>query len=255
VWYVVLVILGGIWLGCAYIFFKRAKSSVKRPGNVAKKRGKKATKELQSAESWQYSRNWRRAALTGLIIIPLLAASGIGYQHYILTQPPREFLVLVADFKGPEPENYRVTETVLNRLREVLKPYDHAKVESLGRAITEAEGSSVARAEGEKRKASIVIWGWYGVTAQVVPLSINFEILCPLRCSPTLSGEVQGEVQKIAVAELESFTLQSQLSDEMALLSLFVVGLVEYSVENWDRAIASFTDALSQVGERKSALY
>ena len=40
----------------------------------------------------------------------------------------------------------------------------------LGRAISETGGSAAARAEGDKHKAAIVIWGWYGVTQEVVSL-------------------------------------------------------------------------------------
>jgi len=179
---------------------------------------------------------------------------GVGYHLYQQARPPDKVILLVADFDGPEPENYRVTETVLARLRAALEPYDDVQVEALRRPITEAEGGDVARAEGEKRKAAIVTWGWYGATAEAVPLSVNFEILCPLRCRPELRPKARGRVQTMAVTELESFTLQTQLSAEMAYLSLFTVGMARYTVEDWNGAIARFSDALSQTIERVPAL-
>jgi len=227
---------GGGILGCAYLAFKRTPPLVE---------GGKGT--------WQYPR-WRRWALAGLLIIPLLAVGGVGYHLYQQAQPPTKVILLVADFDGPEPENYRVTETVLARLRAALEPYDDVQVEALGRAITEAEGSAAARAEGEKRKAAIVLWGWYGVTAEAVPLSVHFEILCPLRCAPKLRPEARGQVQTMAVAELESLTLPTRLSVEMAYLSLFTVGMARYTAEDWDGAIARFNDALNHTAEPVPAL-
>ncbi len=92
------------------------------------------------------------------------------------SRPPAKNIILVADFDGPEPQNYRVTETVLTHLHAVLEPYDDVEIEALWRAITEMEGSLTARAEGEKHKAAVVIWGWHGVTAEAVPLSVHFEV-------------------------------------------------------------------------------
>jgi tetratricopeptide (TPR) repeat protein len=228
--------VGSGTLGCAYLAFKRTPPLVKGGRGV-----------------WQYP-CWRPWALAGLVIIPLLTASGVGYHRYRESQPPTRVILLVADFDGPEPQKYRVTETVLTRLRAALEPYDDAEVKALGRVITEVEGSAVARAEGEKRTAAIVIWGWYGATAEAVPLSVHFEVLRPPEYMPGLGPEAKGLVQTMAVAELESFTLQTHLSAEMAYLSLFTVGMARYAAEDWDGAIACFGDALSQTAERVPAL-
>ena len=227
---------GGGTLGCAYLAFKRTPPLVK---------GGKGT--------WQYPR-WRRWALAGMVIIPLLTAGGVGYHLYQLAQPPDKVIILVADFGGPEPQKYRVTETVLARLCAALEEYDDVQVEALGRAITQAEGSAAARAEGKKRQAAIVIWGWYGVTAEAVPLSVHFEMLRPPEYMPELRPEAKGQVQTMAVAELEGFALQTRLSAEMAYLSLFSVGMARFAAEDWDGAIARFGDALSQTTECIPAL-
>jgi tetratricopeptide (TPR) repeat protein len=223
--------MGGGWLGCAYLAFRRAPPL--RPGLKA---------------DWKYPR-WRPWALAGLVIIPLLAAGAVGYHFYQQTQPPTKVTILIANFDGPEPQRYRVTETLLARLRAVLEPYDDMQVDALGRAITEEEGSAAARNEGKICKATIVIWGWYGVTAKAVPLSVHFEVLRPLKYMPELRPEVEGQVRKLALAELESFALQSQLTAEMSYLSLFTVGMARYEVQDWEGAIARFNDALSQTPE------
>ncbi|MFB0535167.1 MAG: tetratricopeptide repeat protein [Anaerolineae bacterium] len=236
--------VGGVTLGCACLAFKRTPPLVE---------GGKGT--------WQYPR-WRSYALAGLVIIPLLTVSAVGYHLYQQAQPPDKVILLVANFDGPEPEKYRVTETVLARLRAALEPYDDVKVEALGRVIKESEvdketgkmGIAAARAKGEKRKAAIVIWGWYGVTAEAVPLSVHFEVLRSPEYMPALGPEAKGQVRIKAVAELESFTLQTYLSAEMAYLSLFTVGMVRYAAQDWDGAIARLSNALSQTVEPVPAL-
>ncbi|TEU14951.1 MAG: tetratricopeptide repeat protein [Anaerolineales bacterium] len=227
---------GGGILGCAYLAFKRTPPLVS---------GGKGT--------WQYPR-WRPWALAGLVIIPLLTAGGVGYHRYQQAQPPTQVILLIADFDGPEPQKYGVTDAVLNKLCQALARYDDVQVEALGRAITEAEGSAAARAAGEERKAAIVIWGWYRTPGAIVPMSVHFEVLRPPKYMPELRPEAKGLVQTMAVAELESFTLQTQLSAEMAYLSLFTVGMARYAAEDWDGAITRFSDALSQTAERVPAL-
>ena len=226
----------GIWLGCAYLAFKRTKPFIKGGKGV-----------------WQYPR-WRPWALASLVIIPLLIAGGVAYQRYQQAQPPTKVIILVANFDGPEQQRYRVTETVLTRLSVALEPYKDVQLEALGRAITEAEGSAAARTEGEKRKAAIVIWGWYGATAEAVPLSVHFEVLRPPKYMPELGPEAKGQVRITAVTGLESFTLQTMLSAEMAYLSLFTVGMACYTAEDWDGAVARFGDALNQTAEPVPAL-
>jgi tetratricopeptide (TPR) repeat protein len=222
-------------LGCAYVAFKRTPSLVE---------GGKGT--------WQYPRQ-RRWALASLVIIPLLTASGVGYHLYQQAQPATKAIILVANFDGPDPQKYRVTETVLSRLHAALEPYDDVQLEALGRVITEAEGSAAARAEGERRKATIVIWGWYGTT-DPMPLSVHFEMLHPPKYMPELGLEARGQVRTMTVARLESFALQTRLSAEMTYLTLFTVGMTRYAVEDWEAAIALFGDALSHSQERVSAL-
>ena len=175
-------------------------------------------------------------------------------RHRKPTQPPSQVIILLADFDGPEPEKYRVTETVLTRLGVAVEPYDDIEIRPLRLVITEAEGSAVARAEGEKHKADIVIWGWYGLPGQAVPLSVHFEVLRPPRYLPTLGPETRGLVRIAALADLEGFTLQTRLSAEMAYLSLFVVGMARYTADDWEGAIACFSSALRQTEGRVSAL-
>ena len=240
VWFWGILGVGAIWLACAYVFLKYTKPSIELPARV------KYKKKL-----WKYAAHSRRLALAGCVIIPLLALCAWGYQSYLKAQPPSEVTILVADFDGPEPQKYRVTETVWQRLNLGLQKYNDMRVERLEGCFTT---SSEARVAGEKRKAAIIIWGWYGVTEEAVPLSVHFELLYPPKYMPVLGAEAQGKVQAVAAAELESFALQTRLSEEMAYLSLVTVGMTCYAAEDWEGAVARFSDALSQTVESVPAL-
>ena len=164
-----------------------------------------------------------------------------------------ELLVLVADFDGPNPENYRITETILSRLRTAIEGYDDIRIEALNKTITEAEGSDMARELGNLHKAGIVIWGWYGVTRDVVPLSVNFELLLPTELDSyyhlEIEPDVKGNIQTPKIETLETFNLQTDLSDEMTYFSLYTLGIIRYFKDDYEGAIASFKNAFDHAPE------
>ncbi|UBF25660.1 hypothetical protein K9N68_29545 [Kovacikia minuta CCNUW1] len=200
----------------------------------------------------------RRSAIAGLVLIPVLTVAGIFGWYHVQNLPTKDVVILIAEFDGPDPQNYRVTSTIYGNLREATKPYPDVKVKLLGKAIKEQEESNSVREEGKKQKATIMIWGWYGKTKDIVPISANFELLKPPEhfsdYLPELGSEARGKVRTAAIAELESFQLQTRLSNEMAYLTLVTLGVSHYAAAEWDDAITSFTNALRQVRNPVSAL-
>jgi tetratricopeptide (TPR) repeat protein len=196
----------------------------------------------------------RRLAIAGLILIPIFSGSGFAGWQYLQSLPPKDIIVLVAEFDSSDSKNFGVTETVINQLRQATKQYSDVKIQPLNKSITEQEGSEVARTEGKKRKATIVIWGWYRNTGDIVPLSVNFEVLRPPKELPKLGQSASGNIQQAAIADLKSFTLQTRLSNEMKYLSLFTLGMARRAAGDWEGAIARFSDALNQKIEPSSSL-
>lgn len=196
----------------------------------------------------------RRSAVAGLILLPILSLSGVVGWQYFQSLPAKDIIVLVAEFDGPDPKTYGVTEKVINQLRQATENYADVRVEALNKSITEQEGSKTARTVGEKRKATIVIWGWYRNPGEVVPLSVNFEVLRSPKDLPELGQTAKGNIQQAAIADLKSFTLQTRLSNEMSYLSLFTLGMARRAAGDWEGAIARFSDALSQKTESSSSL-
>jgi tetratricopeptide (TPR) repeat protein len=217
-------------------------------------------RQLAKVVSRQRYRVPLRVAVTASI---LTLAGWAGLKYLPMFLPSDKVTVLVADFDGPDPKNYGVTDKVIEKLRKATNKYERVRVASLGRAITEAEGSAVARAEGRKHQAAVVIWGWYRPTAVKVNLSANFELLDAPQYMPVLGPLSRSSAQSPNVAELdwmnnatelESFALQTTLSDELAYLTLFTVGMVRYTAEDWDGAIEHFSDALALTAEQASKL-
>ncbi len=166
----------------------------------------------------------------------------------------RTVKILVAEFEGPEPQNYRVTDTLLNEIREKTADYKDVQVMPLGKAITEREGKDVARRVGKEKQADIVIWGWYGKTKDKVPLSVHFELLTKSDYLPELGTEAGGKVRSLSVATLESFEMQVDLAQELTYLSLVTLSMSRYSVDDWDGAIVRLSAALESVKVLPKAL-
>lgn len=193
----------------------------------------------------------RRLAMVGVFAIPLLTCAGFFVWRSL---PAPYVLLLIADFDGVEQQNYQVTENILRNLRNDTEPYADVKVQALSQTITEQQGSKFARDVGEWRKASIVIWGSYGVTSTNVQDSVHFEVLKPLDDFPKLEKTARGEAQTLALSELNSFKLQTRLSNEISYLTLFTLGMLQYAKEDWDGAVIRFKSALDQLKEPVTTL-
>lgn len=160
---------------------------------------------------------------------------------------PNTVTILVANFSGPDPQNYLVTEKIIQGLRAATSEYSDISVQPLGEAITEQTGSkggsAYARDIGTKRKAGIVLWGYYGATSEHVDVSAYFEVLQPPK---RLSLRQNFETKTLPIADLKGFKIQTPLSKEMSYLVLLTVGIARYESGDYEGAISRFTKALAQ---------
>jgi tetratricopeptide (TPR) repeat protein len=217
---------------------------------------------IHHLDTFVFRRDYRRPLLMALTAL-LLTLAGWAAWTFFPRFPSDEVTVLVADFDGPDSKSSGVTEMVIKKLTEATRTYEKVRVASLRRAITEADGSDVARKEGRKRRAAIVIWGWYRQTKSTVNLSANFELLDAPQYMPVLGRLVRSRAESPNVAdldwinnatEMENYQLHTTLSDELAYLTLFTLGMVRYVAEDWDGAIEHFTDALALTADQASKL-
>jgi hypothetical protein len=182
----------------------------------------------------------------GLSLLSLVGLSGVYFLQPELLSPVLEPLalllpqkqgmvkILVAEFEGPDPQKYRVTDNILNEIRRKTEDYKDVKIEPLKNYITEREGKEVARQMGLEQKADIVILGWYGANEDNAQVSVNFELLNEPDGLPKLGEEAQGKLRTMAVTELKSFRIQGNLAQELTYLSLVTLGISRYAAEDWN---------------------
>lgn len=183
-------------------------------------------------------------ALALALALPL-ALSGTG--GYVAYTPTDRVIILVAQFDGPEPpEKRRFANIIANQLRAEIEPYPQVSVVELREVITTKEQ---AIDMGAERRASMVIWGAYSLSSVAAPVSVNLEVLCPIKCGPVLEDDVKGVWRTdTSTEQLELFHVQTGLSLELSYLSLYLIGLIQDTIGNPAGAIQAFTDALEQPG-------
>ncbi|NET62376.1 MAG: tetratricopeptide repeat protein [Symploca sp. SIO2E6] len=189
-------------------------------------------------------------ALVGLFAVALLMVlSGRSWYHQ-QSLLKNQVVVLVANFENPQDDQWGVTKDIIHQLEEALEEYDNVEVQALNEEITAQEGIKVARAKGKKHHADIVLWGWYQDTDSHAKVTVKFEVLEELHYLPS----VQTKPLIQTIAKLESFEIQTQLSEEMSYLTLFTIGLVRYEAKDYEGAIARFTKALEFVLDAEQAI-
>ncbi len=194
-----------------------------------------------NSHSMQFPRFYKFAR-SGLLMLAIFTL-GAGYSLYNkLENSNSKVVVLISNFDGPDPKKYRVTEIIWENLFSALQEYDDVDL-ILSENVT-VESFSEAKNEGEKYNATIVIWGWYSATEELARVTAHFDILKPPKTTPAefINQETMRDFQ---VGELQNFSVQEQLSEEMTFLSLTTVGLVRYSLQDWNGAITSFNSALT----------
>lgn len=155
-------------------------------------------------------------------------------------QTPGRVTILVADFAGPDPSKFGVTETIIEQLREATADFPTIVIESAGRTVTAQEGAEVARRLGQEHQAVIVVWGWYAVNSRRVLLNTHCEILESPKTLKLLKGR---QTLDLETASFESFGVQSQLSEQMSYLVLLTLGVARLEAEDYETAISMFSEA------------
>ncbi len=190
-----------------------------------------------------------RFARFSLLLLVFLSL-GAGFLLFQQTHNLKhKVVVLVTNFEGPDPQNYRVTEIIWENLVSALQGYDDVQLILLEN--TSIKSIEEAKLVGDKYDATIVIRGWYAVTNESVRVAAHFDILRQPEIVPPSFRNNEG-IKSYGIGEIQNFIVQDQLSEEMTYLSLTTVGLVRYSLKDWDGAITSFDSSLAYTGNQDS---
>ncbi len=186
-------------------------------------------------------RRWSAGALGVIAIAGSLWGS---WTYYQATRPPKSVIVMVADFNGDQANRgvdwgRRIYERVKGEV-DTLNLGDQVEVQ---RVFESFDDSAAARAAGDKRKATIVLWGWYDDEG----VSPHFELLRnAARFRENLAAPPQ---------DLADFDLYVKSGpQEMTYIVAVILGLIRQAEGDYARAEALFTDALNLAPDSASLL-
>jgi tetratricopeptide (TPR) repeat protein len=152
-------------------------------------------------------------------------------------------VILVANFKSLDDKesDAAFAETILDQLREATRKYREIEIQALNESISPQEGREIAIAKGRDKRATIVLWGWYKKVRGKVSLTTHFD---PVQSIPRLCLSCQQLTEVFALAEIESFAAQMQVSKQLTYLTLLTAGFVRLQADDYDAAIERLTGAL-----------
>jgi tetratricopeptide (TPR) repeat protein len=159
-------------------------------------------------------------------------------------------VILVANFDGPNPKSFRVSEIIVEKIRLATGPYSDIEVRTLDRAITAQEGSPEATKLADENRADIVLWGWYGSTADTAVATVHFEIMNPREMSRLPSSEMMAP----PLSQLNNFSLQVRIAHGYSYVSLMAAGLARYEQKDYTGAVERLNAAEQVAGEYPSLL-
>jgi len=173
----------------------------------------------------------------------LLILVAIVYGGFLLSKkgqkPADQVTILIADLDGPE--DYKITQTVLARMRESIQnKIPNVKMIALARKITEQEGPDKAVEEGRKVDANIVLWGYYNNAYRG---KIHIE---QIKTPEPLHLLKDSFDLNPPVAHLQGLTVEEDLSSELNYLILIVTGLTRFEAGAYQAAIDCYNTALKQ---------
>jgi tetratricopeptide (TPR) repeat protein len=179
-----------------------------------------------------------RLSLVVILISALFAGFILRKQDLALQD---KLVILVTNFDGPDTQTYRVTDIVLENLKNIVNQYDDTVVVSINKSFTENDSSESVQKIGKQYRADLVIWGWYGVSDTDVILTVHVENLAKTSSSLQFSGS--SYMMQNHVEELKSFQFQQQLSERMISLTLFVGGIFRFEAGDYNDAVSRFLQA------------
>jgi len=185
-------------------------------------------------------------ARIGLFILVLTAIYGAWSLYQKQQKLEQKIIVAIADFYGPDQDNYQITPDLIGKISDVLKNNNvqDTEVIPLMQVITEANGGSgLARELGEKKLADLVIWGRYSIDDEDVFLTMYVENLSNLEF---LSLEESTMAEILKFGKKDKFEFRQELSGEMSAFALFISALGHYENRNFVVAYNRLNSALFQ---------
>ena len=219
------------------------------------------------------SRRRRAQAVVFFFLMVLAGLAWGGWTAYGRLKPPEGMIVAVADFDGSQASRHidfarRIGEELIRDLRDV------GDVARVVRTLRVAHNPQEARKQGEKDKATLVIWGWYddaGVNPRVEllrppelhPQPTNIALVVnainPLAAKKVEAAELthpaglaQYVRQPIASTDVDLFARDGP--QQMTYVVSAILGIGFYGEGDSERALSMFDRALASAQEGGDAI-
>jgi tetratricopeptide (TPR) repeat protein len=206
----------GLWASLFYIRFAIKAVKKQEPTLEHRKRTKKP--------GFAFSQKIRYLALIGIYTLPIIALSGIGIYYYKANQPNDELVVLIANFDGPDPHKYGVSQFLNERINEGLNGIRNIRVEMLNETVSGTQGPEAALEITRQKKASLIVWGWYVATGQGI--NVTYHLTSPNADMGFGINDSRDEQINLAapIERVNTFEFQStELADNIVIDTLRVV--------------------------------
>jgi tetratricopeptide (TPR) repeat protein len=232
-----LVISGLVWIG-----FRQKKT----PISITRTR----TKYIKNP---YYQKSYKIARiLLGCTILAGLVLTILYFEQQRKLE--ENFVILVTQIEGPNPEKYRVTEEVLVKLTNEFSSDNDIRIMLVDEQVNIQKSDSGLKGLENKYRADLIIWGWYGITDSAVRLHISlYAPKISLHQYAAFNGlDFLSAIYQTPVNYLDSFELQLGIGDDISVLIHTLNGLIliqEYSEENYLDAIGEFDKALEGISQ------
>lgn len=200
----------GLWASLIYVRFSKV------PITKYKELKSYQHRKKQKATRFSFSPKTRLLALIGIYAIPTLVLSVVGTYYNKVNQPSDDLIILIADFDGPEPQKYGISQFFSERITEITKNLDYVHVIMLGYPISATQGTTTASNIALQEKADVIVWGWYVATDSGI--SVTYHTFIPAAPTILQTDYPSDFIQKFDATsdKTETFDFQSnELADNL----------------------------------------
>lgn len=160
----------------------------------------------------------------------------------IIKPSDQKFTLLVANFEGPDPKKYRVSETLIEELNQFSKSISDFKVIPLDTTITTQQGNGPALELLDKHNGNLIIWGWYTALDSTAKVKCYFALKDSVKL--LVGKEFTGNYM-FTPSQVNSFEMQSNFSSEVKSFVSFILGLIQTHNQKYQEARNHFTSAIN----------
>lgn len=168
---VIVVSILGLWGSLFYIKFAKKQISSKK--ETEEQKGHKRKHKKTEKNVFAFSPKIRRFSTYGIIALPLIALFAWGIYYYSTNKPPKDVVVLILEFDGPEPQKNGVTQFFVEKISQITKGINYVEIITSNQIISSRDGYITANKLGIQNNANIVVWGWYVATEQGINVTYH----------------------------------------------------------------------------------